>query len=148
MTRRLLLLATALIALLVLPTAAEAARGTGNASPDDILHNPRLLARYLRLNETQAGTLRELLSQLHATVRPLAQQQKELYEELYEALEAASPDACAIGNIRIDIYELGEQIRDAYQAFDTAFSAILTPEQLARYEALKEAARRFGRRDD
>ncbi len=33
-----------------------------------------------------------------------------------------------------------DQIRAAREDFDEAFSALLTPEQLAQYEALKEAA--------
>jgi Spy/CpxP family protein refolding chaperone len=44
--------------------------------------------------------------------------------------------------VRIDA--LRDKIRDARQDFDDAFSAILTPEQLAKYEALKDLVKDSG----
>ena len=41
----------------------------------------------------------------------------------------------------VQIDGLRDQIRDAREDFDEAFSAILTPEQLAKYEALKDAVK-------
>jgi Spy/CpxP family protein refolding chaperone len=41
----------------------------------------------------------------------------------------------------VQIDGLRDQIREAREDFDEAFSAILTPEQLAKYEALKDAVK-------
>jgi hypothetical protein len=38
----------------------------------------------------------------------------------------------------IDLFDNKEAIHAARQNFDTAFSAILTPDQLSRYNALKQ----------
>jgi Spy/CpxP family protein refolding chaperone len=140
---------TALVAAVALPLAAAAQRGPA-PNPAELLNNPRALARYLRLTPAQVETFRQLRQELQNTVQPLREQQRELREQLYDQLEAASPNACAIGETSIDVHEIGEQIRAAVEHFDDEFSAILTPEQLARYEALKELARqlRGGGEDD
>ena len=145
-TRKLMLFATALAALLVLPFAAEAApRGGQNA--EQILKNPRALARFLRLTPDQVATFKTLREDLEADVKPLREARKPLREALQAEINAASPNACEVGEAALAVHENGDRIRAEYEEFDTAFSAILTPEQLAKYEALKEAAG-LGREED
>jgi len=139
MTKRRLMIATALLALLAVPFLAEAARGP--RSPADILHNARALAKYLKLTPAQIETTKGLLGDLHATTRSLYEQIEPLETQLRTQLDAASPDACAVGATVVQIDAVRDQIRGARQDFDAAFSAILTAEQLAKYEALKEPVR-------
>ena len=142
MMRRRLSVATALFAFLALPflaTPANAAPGRGN--PADILRNPRALSRFLKLTPAQNATLKELTQDLHNTTKALYQQIEPLEEQRRSQLDAASPDACAVGNTVVQIDGLRDQIREAREDFDEAFSAILTPEQLAKYEALKDAVK-------
>lgn len=131
-----------LAAALALPAAAQTT-AAARPDPEQLFRNPRQLARYLKLTPAQVTTFKQLYEQLQATLKPLREQQRALYEDLHEGLEAASPDACAIGQIQIDLYEGREQIRAALEAFDDAFSAILTPQQLTRWNALKEALKFF-----
>jgi Spy/CpxP family protein refolding chaperone len=132
-------LTVALFAFLTLPLLAAAAPGRGN--PGDILGNPRALARYLKLTPAQIEIQKQLVQTLHNTTKPLYQQIEPLEDQLHGQLDAASPDACGVGSTVVQIDGLRDQIRAARQDFDEAFSAILTPEQLAKYEALKDAAR-------
>ena len=141
-TRTPLVLLTTLVALLVLPLAAEA------RSAAEILQNPRLLARYLKLTPEQVTTMQTLLKELQATVKPLREAQKDLYRAYHAELEEANPSACDVGAAAIALHENREKIKDAFEVFDQKFSAILTPEQLAKYEALKEAARLLGGGDE
>ncbi len=145
MTRRRLSIAATLFAILTLPLLAEAAKRPGN--PGDILRNARALARYLKLTPAQIETAKQLAQTLHNTTKPLYQQIEPLAEQRRSQLEEASPDACAVGNTVVEIDALRDQIRDAREEFDEDFSAILTPEQLAKYEALKDAAR-IGEEED
>jgi Spy/CpxP family protein refolding chaperone len=138
MRRQPVLLIAAFAALLWVPALAAAAPARG---PAQILSNPRLLARYLRLTPEQVQQQRQLVQALRADVEPLRAQRTALREDLRAALEGGSPDACAVGAIVVDLSELRGQIRAELEEFDDAFSDILTPEQLARYEALKEAVR-------
>lgn len=141
MTHRKLMIAIALLTLLAVPflaTPAGAAKGPRGVNPADILHNARALAKYLKLTPAQIETTKGLLEDLHATNKPLYDQIEPLETQLHNQLDAASPDACAVGATVVKIDGLRDQIRDARQDFDAAFSAILTPAQLAKYEALKD----------
>jgi Spy/CpxP family protein refolding chaperone len=136
-----LLTATAFLAVLALPFLAEA-KPPQNA--EEILRHPRALARYLRLTPEQNTTFRTLNQALQADVKPLRDQLGPLQEQLKTQLEAASPDACAAGQTVVAIDAVRDDIRAEVQEFDDAFSAILTPEQLRKYENLKEAAGLYG----
>lgn len=131
-------LAVALCALFALPWAAAAAT---RPTPEEILRNPRLLARYLRLTPEQVQQAEALHRTLRDTVEPLREAAKGLREDYREALGATPRDACAVGEAAVALHDNTEQIAAALRDFDESFSAILTPEQLRRYEALKEAAR-------
>lgn len=136
--RKPMLFVAALAAFLVLPFAAEAAQRGQNA--EQILRNPRALARYLRLTPDQVAAFKTLREDLEAGVKPLREAGKPLREAFRAEINAASPSACEVGEAALAVHDNAEKIRAEYEEFDTAFSAILTPEQLARYEALKEAA--------
>ncbi|HEX3126320.1 MAG TPA: periplasmic heavy metal sensor [Thermoanaerobaculia bacterium] len=138
MKNRKLMIAIALLTLLAIPFVANAAADKGPRNPADILHNARALAKYLKLTPAQIETTKGLLEDLHATTKPLYDQIEPLETQLHSQLDAASPDACAVGATVVKIDALRDQIRDARQDFDAAFSAILTPAQLAKYEALKD----------
>ena len=138
MNRRMSLTPAALLVLLALPQAAQAQQG--RRDPGEILRNPRLLARYLKLTPAQITAAQRLAADLKTVVEPLRQTQKTLRETLRADLDAASPNACTVGTDLLALRDNREKIKAALQDFDGKFSALLTPEQLARYEALKEAA--------
>ena len=139
---KILLLPILALVLLALPAMAQTdGNATARPDPNEILHNPRALARFLRLTPAQQETLKTLSQELEAKVKPIRDQQKALREQLEDQLDAASPNACTIGDTVLDIHENYEKIEAALKEFDTKFSAILTPEQKRRYEALKAAAK-------
>jgi Spy/CpxP family protein refolding chaperone len=141
-TRRTPLLLTAFLFLLALPLLAQPPAGNrGPRDPESILHNPRALARYLKLTPAQVTAAQKLFDELKATVEPLRQAQQGLRDDLRDQLEAASPNACEVGQAALAVHANREKIEAAFETFDTKFSALLTPEQLAKYEALKETAR-------
>ena len=139
---KILLFSALALCLLALPTMAQTG-GNANDRPDpnQILHNPRALARFLKLTPAQQETLKTLSQELEAKVKPIREEQKALREQLQDQLDAASPNACTIGDTVLDIHENYEKIEAALKDFDTKFTAILTPEQKRRYEALKAAAK-------
>lgn len=133
--------AAAAFALLLIPALASAAPRGGRATPEEILRNPRLLAHYLNLSATQVTQEQALFKTLDEALRALRQQEEAKRDLLQAELDKPSPDACTAGGYVVSLHDLYEQAEDALHAFDTAFSAILTPEQLAKYNALKELAR-------
>jgi Spy/CpxP family protein refolding chaperone len=131
--------ALVLAALLLVPALAFAARG-GRPSPQEILHTPRLLARYLDLSSAQVAQAEPLWQALAASLRTIHEQEKAVRDQLAAELAKPSPDACTAGGFVVRLDQLYEQAEAAARTFDTAFSAILTPEQLAKYNALKQLA--------
>jgi hypothetical protein len=135
--KRARLLAAALAAMLLVPALASAAR---RPSPEEILRHPKLLAKYLNLSATQVTQEEALFKTLGEALKGIREQEKTLRDQLQDELDNASPNACTAGGYVVSLAGLAEQAKAALETFDTAFSAILTPEQLAKYEALKELA--------
>lgn len=132
-----------LLAALSLPVAALAAPAgaarPGNLEPGqvrELIENPRLLARFLRLTNDQVTQMNALLRTLQASVEPLRASRATLCGQLRTALAATPADTAAVGNGSLALYQNKQQVSAARATFDTAFKAILTPEQLARYNAL------------
>jgi Spy/CpxP family protein refolding chaperone len=127
----------AVLALVLAPTLLLAAP---RPTPEQILHNPRLLARYLQLTPDQVSKAQPLFQALGNTLKSLRDQEEPLAQQLKTLLEGSNPSACDVGALVVQINGLHDQARAAAQTFDQAFSALLTPEQLAKYNALKDAA--------
>jgi Spy/CpxP family protein refolding chaperone len=136
--KRARVLAAALAASLLIPALASAA--PRRPSPADILHSPKLLAKYLKLSEAQVAQAEPLFKTLGDSLKAIREQEKTLRDQLQAELDKTSPNACTAGGYVVSLDGLYEQAAAAARTFDTAFSAILTPEQLAKYNALKELA--------
>jgi Spy/CpxP family protein refolding chaperone len=130
-------IAALLAALLLVPALAEAARDR-RPSPQEILRSPKLLARYLSLTPAQVTQEEALFKTLGEALKAIHTQEKVLRDQLATELGKPSPDACTAGGFVVQIDALIGQAQAAVRTFDTAFAAILTPEQLAKYNALKE----------
>jgi len=129
-----LLVAVATV-LLALPLAAQPPKGPRD--PAEILHNPRLLARYLHLTPDQVTASQKLFTDLKAALDPLRQQEQTLRDAFEAAVSAANANPCDVGQAALAVHANQVKIKAALDDFDTKFSALLTPDQLARYEALK-----------
>lgn len=138
-----------LLALPVLPAAAqsaaydfdaEKAAGPDARSAASILTHPKALARFLRLSAEQTAQLQTLWNTLQTTVDPVRDARAPLCQQLRTGLAATPQDPQAVGIAAIALYANKQQIAAARHAFDTGFSAILTPGQLNRYNALKQIA--------
>jgi Spy/CpxP family protein refolding chaperone len=137
--KRARLLAAALAAMLLVPALASAA--PRRPSPAEILRSPKLLARYLSLSATQVTQEEALFKTLGETLKGIHEQEKALRDQLQDELDKPSPNGCTAGDYVVDLHDLYKDAEAARQTFDTAFSAILTPEQLAKYDALKDLVR-------
>jgi Spy/CpxP family protein refolding chaperone len=138
-------LATVVVSALLLAPSLALAKGgppapaapASLATADGLLDHPRDLARFLRLTPDQVKQLMGFYQTLEAAVQPLRDARPALCTQLRTDLGAAAPDPNAVGADTISLFDNKQQIRAAREAFDTSFSAILTPDQLARWDALK-----------
>jgi Spy/CpxP family protein refolding chaperone len=129
-------LALALLALLLLPIVAQAAPGPDANQAAGLLENPRALARFLHLSADQVTQFNALAQTLRTTVTPLQQARGPLCQTLRTALGAATPDQGAVGAGSLALFNNKKQIGAARTTFDNAFKALLTPDQLAKYNVL------------
>ena len=95
------------------------------------------LGAYLALTETQTGQLQGLVKKHEEAAQPLRLQLREKRQALRAAMDAAEPDATAVGQLAIAQHGLRAQLRDLRKKFRTDFAAILTIEQKAKLEDLK-----------
>jgi uncharacterized membrane protein len=92
----------------------------------------------LGLSDAQKASITQLRSDVAAAVQPLFVERRGFHEQIDAALQAATPDAAAIGRLVIADYGVGEQIRTEHERFQTRFEAVLSTDQLTNYKALRE----------
>ena len=104
------------------------------------------MARFLGLSEAQKEQVRKLMEGRRAEHEALREQLETNSEQLKKALEGASPDPAAVGELAIEGHRLREQGRALREAQDKAMRAILTPGAAGEVRRDEGAARR-GRPD-
>lgn len=137
--KRLILLGLVAVATLLAAAPAPAQEeGGDNKAIAQFLKRPQILVRALTLSTAQTATLRTLATATRTAIRPIGEEIKTLSEQIRDGLNATSPDACALGALLVTRHDKSEDVEDLLQDFDDDFSAILTPEQLVKYDALKD----------
>ena len=125
----------ALTALLLLALPAAAQQQNSPRLPG--CKDPRAIARYLGLSETQANQWKTLREALRAATQPLATQLEPLHTSLATELDKPSPDACTAGGFVVSIDGIRDQIETLRADYIADFEALLTPEQLVKWNALE-----------
>ena len=139
MTRRTTLaLAAILVAVLASPMAATAA--PGRARCNDL----RALAKALALTKDQVAATKEIYKDLRSTVEPLREQIEPLREQLETLLDGDNPAPGQVGQVVIDIDGLRDDIQAAREDANGDFQALLTAEQLQKYQDFQAHCRPAG----
>ena len=94
--------------------------------------------RALNLTEAQREQLKNMREQQREAMRPVMEQQRALRKQIREALESGNRDAARIGQLEIQAFELRQQMKAAREKQHAAFLGILTPEQKAQWEKMRE----------
>jgi len=104
-----------------------------------------VLIDFLGLTEDQQAQWQSLHEATRATIEPLIEQQRTIREQIHTALESGSADATAIGELMIQEYGIGEQIRATHESLQTSLKALLTADQQVKFEAFLAAQKLLGR---
>ena len=99
--------------------------------------SPRVV-RALELTEQQVDAARSIAEDLRADLAPLFEEGEALHAELRDLLADTEPDPRAVGETVIAIHEHRDRTRAVKEAARAEFEALLTPEQLERWDALQE----------
>jgi Spy/CpxP family protein refolding chaperone len=117
--------------------AVAGAVAAPNRSPLPGCNNPRAIAKYLKLTEVQVAQTKDLREDLRDAVEPLRAQIEPIRDRIRTALDAASPDALAVGTLVVQADGVHDQIRDLQEDFEEDFEALLTADQLAKWQTLQ-----------
>jgi Spy/CpxP family protein refolding chaperone len=121
------------------------ARERGGHDGDGRIERGTELIEFLELSEAQQASWSEIHQQQREALRPLFERLHASMGEVHELLETNDPDPTEVGNLMIENRNLHRQIDAAKEGFGDKLKAVLTPEQVEKYEAF-EAARAAGHR--
>lgn len=96
------------------------------------------LVRALDLSEAQVEQAKAIHEDLRAEMQPLHEEGMALRADLRDLLDAEARDAEAVGAATLALDEHRERARALKDEAKADFRAILTPEQLERWDALQE----------
>ena len=97
-------------------------------------------ASYLNLSASQKASWDAALTDVESQNSALMSKNHDLQKQLHDALAAASPDACAIGNLAIQSHATMDQLHTAHQALITRLASYLTPDQKTKFDAYVAAS--------
>ena len=141
------IVATGVACFLVLAGAAAQAQQLGHRPDRPRCNNPRAIARAVQLTPEQVQQTKDIYRALRDAVEPLRDQIPALRDQLETLLDGASPEAAAVGQLVIDIDAIRDDIEDLRHAAEEDFVALLTPEQVTRWERFLQICRP-GRAED
>jgi Spy/CpxP family protein refolding chaperone len=135
-----------LCAVLLLATAVWAERGShdghrmrhGGAMSGEMHERMAArLAKALDLTAAQQTAWKELRTKEMAAMKPLFDSARQKHEAIRDGLDN-NADAATVGQLMIDAHRIREQIRAAHEETQKELTALLTPDQAAKFEQLRE----------
>ncbi|HXH91852.1 MAG TPA: Spy/CpxP family protein refolding chaperone [Thermoanaerobaculia bacterium] len=94
------------------------------------------IASALNLSTDQKVQWDAIHSQLEASVKPLLDQHRAAEQQLQAAAEATNPDATAVGRAFLAMRAIDKQIQATHESTHAKLTAILTPDQKAKFDAM------------
>ncbi len=93
---------------------------------------------YLDLTDEQIDAVEALREDLRARLDGVRDEGRALREQLRAALEGDAPDAARVGQLVIDLDAHRDQVRAVFEDAESRLAALLTEEQLEKWENFKE----------
>jgi Spy/CpxP family protein refolding chaperone len=97
------------------------------------------LTKALSLTADQQAAAKKLHEDLAAKAQPLMAQHHQQMKDIHALLDGGSADAADIGQKTIDAHATGQQLKALHDEFRTKFSALLSPDQLAKFQQIQAA---------
>jgi Spy/CpxP family protein refolding chaperone len=104
------------------------------------------LAASLNLTADQQASAKQLRDDMRAKAKPLFEQARQQWQDLRALLEVAKPDAAAVGAKAIAAHQTRQQLKALRTEFESKFSALLTSDQLEKYQKFQAMRQEFGGR--
>ena len=98
-------------------------------------------ASYLNLTAAQRASWDAALGEVESQNTALVAKNQAVNKQLHDALSAASPDACAIGNLAIQQRASMDALKTAHESIIGKLGSYLTPDQKTKFDAYVAAMR-------
>ena len=98
--------------------------------------DPGEIAATLGLSADQQAQWESIHQQLQANVEPLQHQLMVAHDQLESLASSSNPDATAVGKQFLAVRSIENQVKAAHEAAHAKLTAILTPDQKAKFDAL------------
>lgn len=97
-------------------------------------------AKYLKLTDAQKASWDAVLADVESQNSGSMEKAHAIQTQLHDALNAASPDACAIGNLAIQQKAAMDQMKSVHETIIAKLGSYLTPDQKSKFDAYVAAA--------
>jgi Spy/CpxP family protein refolding chaperone len=105
---------------------------------------PEAVARVLGLTDAQKAQVQKLMGSKRTEHEALREKVEANQQQLRAALESASPDPAAVGELVIEGHRLREQGKALREAQEAAIRSVLTPEQQVKFDVMKSLREEAG----
>jgi Spy/CpxP family protein refolding chaperone len=105
---------------------------------------PEAMARVLGLTDAQKAQVQKLMGSKRTEHEALREKVEANQQQLRAALESASPDPAAVGELVIEGHRLREQGKALREAQEAAIRSVLTPEQQVKFDVMKSLREEAG----
>jgi Spy/CpxP family protein refolding chaperone len=130
--------------LMTLPLVAQpGGPGPRGAHPEE--GGPRIekLAELLDLTADQTEQWQALMDTQRAAARAQGEELRATREQIKDLVSAENPELEQLGQLTLDLHRGMEAMKGISEGFEEELAMILTPEQLEKFELLREARRAF-----
>jgi periplasmic protein CpxP/Spy len=117
--------------------AAGAAGTGGHWKAGGMQHHAAFLAKALGLTADQQAAAKKLHEDLATSAEPLVTQHHQQMQEIHTLLDSGNADPAEIGQKMIDAHATGQKLKALHDDFKAKFSALLTPDQLAKLKQIE-----------
>ena len=99
-----------------------------------------MVSTILELNGDQLHAMLTMIAARDTAIRPLAEEAQRHQQALEQALRTPDADPAAVGRLLLETRALGAKIDELRAQAATQLEQLLTPEQAARLQRIREAA--------
>jgi Spy/CpxP family protein refolding chaperone len=130
----------AVVAILLAMAAVQIAVAQPHPGANEMRQHITAAEQYLGLSDAQKASWDAAVSDVESQNETVMAKAHTAQKQLNEALKAASPDACAVGNLAIQTHAAMDQLKNAHDSLIAKLGSYLTPDQKAKFDAYVAAA--------
>jgi Spy/CpxP family protein refolding chaperone len=107
-------------------------------------HHDAMLTKTLGLTADQQAALKKLHEAQAPQFQALMTQRQQQMKDLHALLAGDNPDAAEVGQKMLDSHATGKQLKALHDDFTAKLSALLSPDQLTKFQQLQAAHQGMG----